>query len=267
MKYGAKYDILIRELFVAMEEPMDCAIWLGRKKIFSADDIADNFDIAAVRGYFLAGSLVCWLHAHGGAAYAEQLEQLDPADPALNEKLAAVFGQNNFSAPVHAADEGLVRAINSLRSGNHVTSSADNSAGGYSFGFGSRYGSFAQMLSGGSFGYGSLRYGSFSYGAASGSFVKTWQWEWEWQFGSFCRTGIGGSFAAAYAGSFGYDSFNFGSFGYMPFGSFTALPSSYKGVPLGGSFRSLTADEYDEIMYRCLAMCPLNRFGYGIHNI
>lgn len=223
---------------------MDCAIWLGRKKIFSADDIADNFDIAAVRGYFLAGSLVCWLHAHGGAAYAEQLEQLDPADPALNAKLAAVFGQNNFSAAVHTTDESLVRAINGLRSRNHVTSSADNSTGSYSFGFGSRYGSLAQMLSGGSFGYGSLRYGSFGYGASSG--------------GSF----------AAYAGSFGYGSFNFGSFGYMPFGSFAAaLPSSYKGIPLGGSFRTLTADEYDEIMYRCLEMCPLNRFGYGIHNI
>lgn len=243
---------------------MDCAIWLGRKKIFSADDIADNFDIAAVRGYFLAGSLVCWLHAHGGAAYAEQLEQLDPADPALNAKLVAVFGQNNFSAPVHAVDEGLVRAINGLISRNHAFSSANTSAVGYSIGFSSRYGSLAQMLSGGSFGYGSLRYGSFGYGASSGSsFPRTWDWEWEWRFGSFRRAGIGGSFAAAYA-----DSFNFGSFGYMPFGSFAAtLPSSYKGIPLGGSFRTLTADEYDEIMYRCLAMCPLNRFGYGIHNI
>lgn len=247
---------------------MDCAIWLGRKKIFSADDIADNFDIAAVRGYFLAGSLVRWLEAHGGAAYAEQLEQLDPRDPALNEKLAAIFGQECLSAAVHTTDESLVRAINSLKSGNPAEASSSNSsAGSYFFGFGSHYGSFAERFSGGSFGYGSLRYGSFGYGAAGGSFVKTWQWEWEWRFGSFRRAGIGGSFAAAYTGSFGYGSFNFGSFGYMPFGSFTALPSSYRGVPLGGSFRCLTADEYDEIMYRCLAMCPLNRFGYGIHNI
>lgn len=241
---------------------MDCAIWLGRKKIFSADDIADNFDIAAVRGYFLAGSLVRWLNAHGGADYAEQLEQLDPADPALNDKLAAVFGQECLSAAVHTTDENLVRAINAIRSGNHSPSSANTSVGSYSFGFASRYGSLAQ-ISGGSFGYGSLSYSSFGYGAAGGSFVKTWQWEWEWRFGSFRRAGIGGSFAATYAGSF-----NFSSFGYMPFGSFAAaLPSSYKGIPLYGSFRSLTANEYDEIMYRCLAMCPLNRFGYGIHNI
>lgn len=247
---------------------MDCAIWLGRKKIFSADDIADNFDIAAVRGYFLAGSLIRWLNAHGGADYAEQLEQLDPADPALNKKLTAVFKHESMDIPVHTTDENLVRAINALRSGNHTPSSANTSAGSYSFGYGSRYGSLAEIFSGGSFGYGSLSYGSFGYGAAGGSFVKTWQWEWEWRFGSFRRAGIGGSFAAAYTGSFGYGSFNFGSFGYMPFGSFAAaLPSSYKGIPLYGSFCPLTADEYDEIMYRCLAMCPLNRFGYGIHNI
>lgn len=233
---------------------MDCAIWLGRKKIFSADDIADNFDIAAVRGYFLAGSLVRWLEAHGGAAYAEQLEQLDPSDPALNERLAAIFGQESFRAAVHTTDESLVRAINSLKNGNPAAvSSANSSAGSYFFGFGSHYGSFAERFSGSSFGYGSL----------GGSFMRTWEWEWEWRFGSFRRAGIGSSFSAAYAGSFSY-----GSFGYMSFGSFTAaLPSSYKGIPLGGSFRCLTADEYDEIMYRCLAMCPLNRFGYGIHNI
>lgn len=234
-----------------MEEPMDCAMWLGRKKIFSAEEIADNFDIAAIRGYYLGGSLIRWLEAHGGEAYAKALSALDPKDPALNDRLTEVFTGKKCTAPVHKADEWLIRAVDMLRSGAAVSGSG---IGSYNLGsFNYNFGSFA-------LGFGSFSAGSFR----TGSFGRTWQWEWEWRFGSF----RGGSFSfgnTSFGGSYRLNlgSFNWRALGSLPIGM---LPSSYRGVPLG-SFRQMTMDEYDEIMYRCLNMCPLNRFGYGIHNI
>ncbi len=254
---------------------MDCAIWLGRKKIFSADDIADNFDIAAVRGYFLGGSLIKWLESHDGRMYVKALAALDPKDPALNDRLTEIFIQKKCEVPVHKADEQLIIAVDTLKKGGAVNSSGicSYNAGSYkltSFDL-SRYGSFA-------FGFGSFATGSFRSDSFRTSFFsRTWQWEWEWRFGSF----RGGSFRlgnTSFGGSYRLGSFNSGLFNYSSYrlcalnwGRLSSLPlamlpSSYRGVPLG-SFRQMTADEYDEIMYRCLNMCPLNRFGYGIHNI
>lgn len=235
---------------------MDCAIWLNKRKIFSADEISENFDIAAVRGYFLGGSLIKWLNAHGGEDYARALSALNPADPALNDRLTEIFIQKKCEAPVHKADENLILAVNMLRSGGNVTGSAVSSLGG-------SFGSFA-------YNFGSFSTTSFS----RTSFSKTWQWEWEWRFGSFRggSTSFGGSYrlGSFSLGSFGgnFGSYNLGSFRRANFGALpmAMLPSSYRGVPLG-SRHAMTADEYDEIMYRCLNMCPLNRFGYGIHNI
>lgn len=262
---------------------MDCAIWLCRRKIFSADEINANFDIAAIRGYFLGGSLISWLRAHGGEAYADALSRLDPKDSALNDKLTEIFTQKKCSVPVHRADENVIRAVDMLKNGS-IKSSVGSGLNGGSYPAGS-LGSYLSMLRWGSF---SARYGSFTSGSFRyGSFLKTWQWEWEWRFSSFKGGSLrnssfrGGSFRFGQAGAFG--SYSFGSFGLgsyssraFGFGSFRwanfgalplgMLPSSYRGVPLG-SFRAMTADEYDEIMYRCLNMCPLDRFGYGIHNI
>lgn len=262
---------------------MDCAIWLCRRKIFSADKINANFDIAAIRGYFLGGSLINWLRAHGGDAYADLLSQLDPSDSALNDKLTEIFTQKKCSVPVHRADENVIRAVDMLKNGD-TESPAGSGLYGDSFSAGS-FGSYLSILRWGSF---SARYGSFAASSFSrSSFTKTWQWEWEWRFSSFrsgsFRTGSfsGSSFRYRLAGvfgsysfssfglgsyssnAFGLGSFRWANFGALPLGM---LPSSYRGVPLG-SFRAMTADEYDEIMYRCLNMCPLDRFGYGIHNI
>lgn len=66
-----------------------------QEKISSAAEIIDNFDLAAVRGYFLGGSLSEWLREHGGTVYADRLDKLrtlDPQDPQLNDRLAEVFG-------------------------------------------------------------------------------------------------------------------------------------------------------------------------------
>lgn len=261
---------------------MDCAIWLNRRKIFSADEISENFDIAAIRGYFLGGSLIKWLDSHGGSELARHLENLSPTDPALNDRLTEIFTNKKCNVPVHKADENLIRTIELLKGGVPVTGSAQAVCDIGSYTAGSYSGSFA----GGSFAAGSFTYGSF------GSYQH--KWEWEWGFGSF-RTGslrygssgysLGGSFAyelgsyryssgsyRAGLGSFVFGSFAGGSFrGRFTLGSFRFDTGygmgSYRGFPVGGSFRSVTADEYDEIMYRCLNICPLNRFGYGIHLI
>ncbi len=71
---------------------MDCSLWLNRKKIDSAAQIPDNLDVASLRGYFLAGSLIEWLKEHGGKRYAAKLAKLSYDDPSLNEKIAAIFG-------------------------------------------------------------------------------------------------------------------------------------------------------------------------------
>lgn len=73
---------------------MNCALWLNRRKIYRACEIPENLDVASLRGYFLAGSLVEWLRANGGGEYAEKLSELSPDDDALNQKLAAVFGSD-----------------------------------------------------------------------------------------------------------------------------------------------------------------------------
>ena len=259
---------------------LDCAIWLNRKKIFTADEISANFDIAAIRGYFLGGSLIKWLCAHNGQAYADKLALLDENDPALNDKLTEIFTQKQCNAPVHKADEQLIRAIDAMRGLPAAASSGSNStSGSYRFGTFNKFGSYWS----GSFNYALLASGSFNYGSFSyGSFRRTWQWEWEWRYGSFRTSsfrsnsfslaGIGGSYRYG-AGSFSYGSFGYGSFGYS-FGSYRLMPfglgfdiGSYRGFPLGGSFRPISSDEYDEIMFRTLNMCPLDRFGYGIHLI
>ncbi len=240
---------------------MDCAIWLNRRKIFSADEIAANFDIAAIRGYFLGGSLIKWLESHGGSDYARLLKEISPDDPILNDRLTEIFVQEKRPAPVHVADEQLIRTIQLLSGGAPAVSGS--AQGGYTVGsapFG--FGSFGERY--GSFGFGSFAYGSFR----SGSFSRTWEWEWEWRFGSF-RSGSFSYNAGSYrGGSFTYGSLAGGSFrGGFASGFGFGIPSSYRGFPVGGSFRPVSSDEYDEIMYRCLKMCPLNRFGYGIHLI
>lgn len=253
---------------------MDCCLWLNRKKISSAAEIIDNFDLAAIRGYFLGGSLSEWLREHDGAVYADRLDKLktlDPQDPQLNDRLAEAFGVS-------------VGAVSDVFCGN----APDNGACAGQDG-GSRCGSFGSLS--GSFGTGS---GSFNFGsysgfsgsggyAGSGAWVSSggltalgsyrfslWEWEWEWRFAR--RGSFRGSFSAGSWGSIGsFGSYRFGSGSYL-LGSFGSFPrGSFFGSFGAGSFGGLgsggfiTADEYDRIMYECLRKCPLNCYGYGIH--
>lgn len=72
---------------------MDCSLWFGRCMVNSASEIAEHFDMASLRGYFLGGSLEEWLREHGGEEQADRVSALDPKDPALDRRLAEIFGQ------------------------------------------------------------------------------------------------------------------------------------------------------------------------------
>lgn len=253
---------------------MDCCLWLNRKKISSAAEIIDNFDLAAIRGYFLGGSLSEWLREHDGAVYADRLDKLktlDPQDPQLNDRLAEAFGVS-------------VGAVSDVFCGN----APDNGACAGQDG-GSRCGSFGSLSGSFGTGSGSFNFGSYSGFSGSGGYAGSgawvgscgltalgsyrfslWEWEWEWRFAR--RGSFRGSFSAGSWGSIGsFGSYRFGSGSYL-LGSFGSFPrGSFFGSFGAGSFGGLgsggfiTADEYDRIMYECLRKCPLNCYGYGIH--
>ncbi len=180
---------------------MDCALWLNRKKIYAASEISDNLDIASLRGYLLAGSLVPWLEEHGGKHYAEHLAELSHDDPLLNDKIARIFGGNmSNSAPYKTLDGGsdetspIIAAITSFNIG---------SAGSYNYNALSSFGSFYNFLQS----FTSAESGSFkfqeyftSFTSFTGSYgIKSVEWEWLWNFLSG-----GSSFTVTSGGSFSY---------------------------------------------------------------
>lgn len=241
---------------------MDCALWLNRRKVYSAKEIRENFDAASLFGYFAAGSLVEWLREHGGADYADKLECLSLDDPDIIGKIAAVFdGKSVGYKTLGGADKGALGTV----------------SGGGQCSFRGKIGSAGALsaLKNGSFGVGSGAFGSFwkSGSFAFGSGFYEWEWEWERLFGSFSKGSFtfGSGYAAWLAllkkyGSFGFGSFGTGSFGSFSFDLFGEVKNgSFIGRKLPDFLANL--DEYDRIMLISLYGCPLNRFGYGIHNI
>ena len=274
-------NVKYREVKTRGGKPMDCALWLNRRKICSATEIAEEPDIASLRGYFLAGSLVGWLYEHGGKRYAKRLEKLSPNDPELNEKLAKIFGG---SVGAHKGfGEGEPQTVGTALSQSSalpygLTSASGSfefrSAGSYNY---SEISSFGSFLRGWEYFLGSFLSGSYSFGSGMhewewewffalyrsgsftlGSFTSFHEWEWEWLF----RAIRSGSFSVGSFGSFNFGSFwRFGNLGY--FGSYGSWSSFIMPFP-----KSLDLlDEYDRIMFETLMRCPLDRFGYGIHNI
>ena len=238
---------------------MDCALWLNRRKVFSASEISDNLDTASLLGYFAAGSLVEWLYEHGGEEYAKKLEKLSPADNDIRGKIEAVFKGKPVAYRSLGSESAAKCASGGISCCSYRPSSMPSSMrGSFRFVSGSFVlSSFLKKIrtSSGSF-YnfvGSVYLGSFLFGSG----FHEWEWEWEKFFGSF-------NFGSFSFGSFRFGSFKFGSFNFGSFrgnGSFGAanLPE------LPEFLRNL--DEYDRIMLLSLYGCPLNQFGYGIHNI
>lgn len=258
---------------------MDYALWLNRHKIRTASEISDYPDIASLRGYFLAGTLVKWLYEHDGEHLAKKLEKLSHGDPDLNNKLSEIFGAGSsecksFGSGQHEQTHtGSSSFLPESFHGSFPAASGSyntGSFGSYSYAAISSFGSFLRTweFSSGSFLFGSYIFGSgmhewewewlynlYKSGSFTlGSFTSFHEWEWEWLFrvmrsGSFA----GGSFVS---GSF----FRLLSLGSWHSGSFGSLAAP---MPVF----SETLDEYDRIMLETLMKCPLDRFGYGIHNI
>lgn len=247
---------------------MKCALWLCRRRVFSAEEIPASFDLAALRGYFLAGSLVEWLDDNGGAQFASQLRGLSESDPNLNQRIEEIFcgtsrKPNRASrAPktpfVGCADIPAELARGTCGSGGSwggLTSYKGFGGSGYEWTFGS----FGRRGFGGSWN------GLTSYkGFGGGSYERA--------FGSLGRRGFGGSWSGltSYKG-FGGGSYEW-TFGSYFGSSFYRMQQLWERVlrweqPTSGSFAGgfLPTDEYDAIMMLTLAKCPLDQYGYGIH--
>ena len=275
---------------------MNCALWLNKQKVQNASEIRENLDVASLRGYFLAGSLVEWLRENGGEEYAEKLSKISADDPQLNQKIAKIFGGKPLrSKSLPTVSEALSERSRDKTEQNGIYGSAVSSYGVLSSGaFGSvNYGSGSFLyLQSSSFSefweflqkFGTSSFGSFSLGSYSqwewlfamlwrgygsfyfGSFSSFHEWEWEWLFrlfggaGSFSISSFGSFFTyyfgSFYAQLFGGSFWSFGSFG--SFGSLNAF-ADFPNFPI--------LDEYDRIMLETLMRCPLDRFGYGVHNI
>lgn len=248
---------------------MECALWLNKHKIYSADEIHEYPDIAALRGYYLGGSLEKWLREHNGEAYADKLAELD-GDEDINKALAEIFGASCAPMIEMRGELSEMELPQCLPFSGAYGSAPCGSFGSYRFGS-LRIGSFHEwewewLFRLGSFG--SYRLGSFRIGS-----FHEWEWEWLFRLGAFGSYRLGsfrlGSFhewewewllGSGSFGSYRLGSYRFGSFG------------SYKGFPLDGAYDLRDnflsrMDEYDRIMFFNLVNCPLNRFGYGIHNI
>ena len=272
---------------------MDCALWLNRKKVFSAEEISENLDLAALCGYFTAGSLIEWLDGHNGKEYAEKLSFISPKDPLLKEKIAEIFGGQPVSYKTFGKGEEvqtLAKNDSTVSSGSYprfgINSSFENISSKYLNSFHFALNEFGSGVVNSGY-FGSYRFSSYSFrsfllniGFSSyslsswlySSFWYEWKWEWERIFGSFWSTSYSyGSFAefmSSYLMKYGSRFFNIGSRFFNIFGSFN---SSYLSAIFGsfnGNFGSFPeSDEYDRIMFECLFGCKLNGYGYGIHNI
>lgn len=236
-------------------------LWLNRKKVYSASEISENLDIAALLGYFTGGSLIDWLLENGGENYAKKLEKLSPDDPDIREKFEYIFGGRSApykelgAAPAVRSGSGGLAAGCSYKSSFKGGSFARTSAGYFNL---SSF--FVKFGSGSFFNY----TGSFYLGLLFGSGFHEWEWEWERFFGSFNK----GSFVFGSGGLMkrlrlmrSSGSFDFGSY---KFGSYGSLNVQALEIP---PFSPEFLDEYDRIMLESLFGCPLNQFGYGIHNI
>lgn len=259
---------------------MKCALWLNKRKIRHASEIPDNLDmapqasLASLRGYFLAGSLSEWLWENGGERYAKRLDKLSPDDPALNEKLAAIFaGKSNinkadFGSALSSAPSERIQAQAPSPAPSSFPSSfaprnsfrfTEFGSGSFSYEALTSFGELWELLR--KFGlFGSFNLTSFT---SFGGLWKFHEWEWEWLLGLY---GGSGSFVTTSFSSFAGFGKGFGSFDILGniFGLFNKNLGSFE---LRRLLENLALDEYDRIMFETLMLCPLDRFGYGIHNI
>ena len=142
---------------------MNYCLWLNGIKVNTAKEIETNFDLASIRGYFLAGTLLPWLYHNQGREYAVRLATTSLDDPLLNVRICLAFNQSLDKISPHKCEEN---------SDTHqdTTFPLPTSLGSYAL-FGSyNRGSFGSFLKGSFSGsYSSFGYPkSFTYRKSSG---------------------------------------------------------------------------------------------------
>ena len=258
-----------------MEEglPVNCALWLNKRKVFSASEIHENLDVASLRGYFLAGSLLEWLRSNGGEQYAEALSRVSPDDENLNDRIADIFGGKPL--PVKTFGENFPAEQATAAEPNGIVPSSGSFPYWELSSFGKLRELFSKLQTGSSGSFSQweqllsrlAKYGSFtSFGF--GSFYGFHEWEWEWLYRLLY--GGYGSFTQSSFGSF-WQSWQslFGSFPFVTLNGFSDIfaNSLSENAVIVPPKEFPILDEYDRIMFETLLKCPLDRYGYGIHNI
>lgn len=266
------------------------SLWIGGKKIYSLEQLKDNFDLTSVELYYCGGGLARWLRLCGEADIADKIEKIDTSFD-ISEQLAEIFGQpkpikktqSNSSADVSAPKEPVEASSsfsfevpkqeNSFRIGGGLNSFSPELIPFSSFEMSSSFGgsSFTWTLfytgSGASFSLEAASLLTTSFNFFSTSFMTSSFHQYEYEFET------GGSFSGL--GSFKLGSFSFAS------GSFTSSAGSFNTTELEpeacGSDRLISESvnnkaeaplpsPREKILQNFLA-CPLNRFGYGLHLI
>ena len=166
---------------------MRFCLWLCGNKVSRASQIKDSFDLPALKGYLLGGSLIKWLEENGGKNAAKKLKKIDYSGN-VEEQLEKAFGVKSSFSLDYAPRFSIVTPASvcgkSCSSGSFKAADSffgeEREIGSFgvgSFGTGSFYvGSFrAGSFEIGSFNAGSFRVGSFTAGGftadANGSFT------------------------------------------------------------------------------------------------
>ncbi len=219
---------------------MNCCLWLNSKKVRNADEIISNFDLASLRGYFLGGSLIKWLNANGGTIYAEKLNQISAVDN-INEGICYAFGMNSKPNIVKHETKEIISVTKPISSSFNSQIPNLFTSGSY------LYTRLMSIGSGGLWNYASSG-GLWNYASSGGL------WNYASSGGLWNYASSGGLWN--YAGSGGL-------WNYVGSGSYSFLfgfGSNGSGV---GSFTEEDINRTEQLMI----LCPLNRYGYGIHLI
>lgn len=247
-------------------------LWVNGKKVNSAEQIKENFNISDIRGYYLGGSLVRWLYESGEDELARKIEAI-PKGINPDKMLFDIFCKEYKKPSYHKGVNQLIPLKNPCSFIN---------------------GSYKPV----SFRTGSMRIGKTSFKPTSykptsfkvGSYRITshyHQHEYEYEIGSY---NIGSYALGSYLFGYNFGSYNSGSyrFGYN-FGSYSFGSYRFGSYNLG-SYRHIYEYEYEYgigsyrvgsytlygsrlVKYSEKALIdffesePLNRFGYGIHLI
>lgn len=213
---------------------MGYCLWLSGKKIMNLQELIENYEYAALVGYFLGGSLIAWLISIGEAAIAQRINDIDPQGN-LEKQFAWAFGIDEG-----VVDENIDNISCEICMENTAVSSSFN---------------ISNICS--------------SYRLSSYIFLSSFNIS-SYNIGSYSNNNNNNN-GAGYTTS---GSYYYGSYGSFVYGSFNLISSLYQSGSFGwfteAFFRkntgSFTAGGVESI-FELLESSPLNKYGYGIYLI